>query len=179
MQAVCSTSASTFKGLALPRRAPRTGVAAARPVLSARVSCKAENNVAKKVAAVSAAIPAAIATHPAFALVDSRLNGDGTGKILGIDSGIEAIVFLAVFTLIWVLYFNSQKDLDDGRTGATWHSVDSRLNGDGTGKALGIGTGVEGFVILGVFGLIWALYYISSRDLGDGRGQGDDSGLSL
>jgi hypothetical protein len=25
MQAVCSTSASTFKGLALPRRAPRTG----------------------------------------------------------------------------------------------------------------------------------------------------------
>ena len=41
--------------------------------------------------------------------------GDGTGKILGIDSGIEAIVFLAVFTLIWVLYFNSQKDLDDGR----------------------------------------------------------------
>ena len=43
------------------------------------------------------------------------LTGDGTGKILGIDSGIEAIVFLAVFTLIWILYFNSQKDLDDGR----------------------------------------------------------------
>lgn len=51
--------------------------------------------------------------------------------------------------------------------------------GVGAGKALGIGTGVEGFVILGVFALIWALYYISSRDLGDGRGQGDDSGLSL
>jgi len=44
--------------------------------------------------------------------------GDGTGKILGIDSGIEAIVFLSVFTLIWVLYFNSQKDLDDGRDGS-------------------------------------------------------------
>ncbi|CAK0785315.1 hypothetical protein CVIRNUC_008522 [Coccomyxa viridis] len=117
MQAVCSTSVSTFKGLALPRRAPRTGVVAARPVLSARVSCKAESNVAKKVAAVSAALPAAIATHPAFALVDSRLNGDGTGKILGIDSGIEAIVFLAVFALIWVLFFNSQKDLDAGRDG--------------------------------------------------------------
>ena len=43
--------------------------------------------------------------------------GDGTGKILGIDSGIEAIVFLAVFALIWVLYFNSQKDLDAGRDG--------------------------------------------------------------
>ncbi|CAK0785316.1 hypothetical protein CVIRNUC_008523 [Coccomyxa viridis] len=57
--------------------------------------------------------------------------------------------------------------------------VDSRLNGDGTGKALGIGTGVEGFVILGVFGLIWALYSISTRDLGEGRGDGDDSGLTL
>ncbi len=39
---------------------------------AARVSCKAENNVAKKVAAVSAALPAAIATHPAFALVRPR-----------------------------------------------------------------------------------------------------------
>lgn len=38
-------------------------------VRAARVSCKAESNVAKKVAAVSAALPAAIATHPAFALV--------------------------------------------------------------------------------------------------------------
>jgi len=57
--------------------------------------------------------------------------------------------------------------------------VDSRLNGDGTGKALGIGTGVEGFVILGVFALIWALYSISTRDLGEGRGDGDDSGLTL
>ena len=34
-------------------------------------------------------------------------------------------------------------------------------------------------MILGVFGLIWALYYISSRDLGEGRGDGDDSGLTL
>ncbi len=49
----------------------------------------------------------------------------------------------------------------------------------GAGKALGIATGTEGFVILGVFGLIWALYYIASRDLGDGRGEGDDSGLTL
>ena len=47
------------------------------------------------------------------------------------------------------------------------------------GKALGIATGTEGFVILGVFSLIWALYYIASRDLGEGRGDGDDSGLTL
>ncbi len=62
--------------------------------------------------------PAAASLH--LLLQDLTCNagvstGDGTGKILGIDSGIEAIVFLAVFTLIWVLYFNSQKDLDEGR----------------------------------------------------------------
>ena len=38
------------------------------------MTCKAD--VAKKVAAVSAALPAALAAHPALALVDSRLNGE-------------------------------------------------------------------------------------------------------
>lgn len=46
-------------------------------LLAARVSCKAERNVAKKVAAVSAALPAAIATHPAFALVSPSLTANG------------------------------------------------------------------------------------------------------
>lgn len=57
--------------------------------------------------------------------------------------------------------------------------VDSRLNGDGTGKALGVGTGAEGFAILGVFTLIWVLFYIATKDVGEGRGKGDDSGLTL
>ena len=64
-----------------------------------------------------------------------------------------------------------------------WHACQVYAADHGTslcaGKALGIGTGVEGFVILGVFGLIWALYSISTRDLGEGRGDGDDSGLTL
>jgi uncharacterized membrane-anchored protein len=47
--------------------------------------------------------------------VDTRLNGDGTGRILGIDSGIEAIVFIGVFTAVWAVYYASQRDLDSGR----------------------------------------------------------------
>ena len=46
-------------------------------LLAARVSSKAGSNVAKKVAAVSAALPAAIATHPAFALVRPSLTSNG------------------------------------------------------------------------------------------------------
>ncbi len=57
--------------------------------------------------------------------------------------------------------------------------VDSRLNGDGTGKALGIDAGIEAIALLGVFTLVWALFYSSQRDLDAGRSGGDDSGLSL
>ena len=59
--------------------------------------------------------------------------------------------------------------------------VDERLNGDGTGKILGVG-GVEGWAILIVFSLVWSLFYAAQKQLGDGpagRGKGDDSGLSL
>jgi len=54
--------------------------------------------------------------------------------------------------------------------------VDDRLGGEGTGKVLGIGGG-EQWAILGVFTLIWALYYAAGRDLGGDKG--DDSGLTL
>ncbi len=59
--------------------------------------------------------------------------------------------------------------------------VDERLNGDGTGKILGVG-GVEGWAILIVFTLVWSLFYAAQKQLGEGpknRGKGDDSGLSL
>lgn len=59
--------------------------------------------------------------------------------------------------------------------------VDERLNGDGTGKILGVG-GIEGWAILIVFTLVWSLFYAAQKQLGEGpknRGKGDDSGLSL
>lgn len=47
--------------------------------------------------------------------VDTRLNGDGTGRILGVDNGIEFFAFLAVFTAVWAVFYASQRDLDSGR----------------------------------------------------------------
>ena len=54
--------------------------------------------------------------------------------------------------------------------------MDDRLGGEGTGKMLGMAGG-EQYAVIGVFGLIWALYYAGTRELGGDKG--DDSGLSL
>ena len=45
--------------------------------------------------------------------VDDRLGGEGTGKILGV-SGAEGWAFVIVPTIIWSLYWASQKDIGDG-----------------------------------------------------------------
>merc|ERR1711939_513944 len=54
--------------------------------------------------------------------------------------------------------------------------VDDRLAGEGTGKALGISDPILGWVIIGVLTLVWALYYVATKDLG---GQRDEDGLGL
>ncbi len=51
------------------------------------------------------------------------------------------------------------------------------MNGDGTGLPLGINSGSIGFSMLGVFGLIWTLWYISQKDLGNFEDK--ESGLDL
>jgi len=52
----------------------------------------------------------------ALALVDDRLGGEGTGKILGINDPTLGVVIFFTFGLIWVLYATSTKELgnDDG-----------------------------------------------------------------
>merc|ERR1712187_414331 len=52
----------------------------------------------------------------AFALVDDRLAGEGTGMMLGINDAGIGWGMLGIFTLIWSLYYVSQKNLggDDG-----------------------------------------------------------------
>ncbi len=47
------------------------------------------------------------------------------------------------------------------------------------GKILGIAFGPEGWAILLVFTLVWAVFYAATKDVGDGRGSGEDSGLTL
>ncbi|KAG2324030.1 hypothetical protein Bca4012_038410 [Brassica carinata] len=53
--------------------------------------------------------------------------------------------------------------------------VDERMSTEGTGLPFGLSNNLLGWILLGVFGLIWAIYfnYTSSLD------EDDDSGLSL
>ncbi|KAK9829391.1 hypothetical protein WJX72_005547 [[Myrmecia] bisecta] len=104
MQAVCSASTS-FKGISLARQTTRASTR--RPAVQAPVA--QQNKLAARVAAASVALPALVA-HPAFALVDERLNGDGTGKILGIAAN-EGFVIFGVFALIWTLYYGATREL--------------------------------------------------------------------
>eukprot|EP01023_Acetabularia_acetabulum_P020867 TRINITY_DN208_c0_g1_i5.p3 TRINITY_DN208_c0_g1~~TRINITY_DN208_c0_g1_i5.p3 ORF type:complete len:125 (-),score=23.41 TRINITY_DN208_c0_g1_i5:167-541(-) len=48
---------------------------------------------------------------PAFAIVDDRMNGDGTGLIFGFNDSALFWAVLGTFSLIWILYFVSQPDL--------------------------------------------------------------------
>lgn len=53
------------------------------------------------------------------------------------------------------------------------------MAGEGTGKILGVDT-VEFFPIIIVFGIVWAFFYASQKDLDSfGRGSGDDSGFGM
>lgn len=53
--------------------------------------------------------------------------------------------------------------------------VDDRLAGEGTGKILGINDPSQFWVIVGVFGAVWATYYVATRDV-DGTENDDDFG---
>eukprot|EP00746_Dinoflagellata_sp_MGD_P160259 gnl/MRDRNA2_/MRDRNA2_86891_c0_seq1.p1 gnl/MRDRNA2_/MRDRNA2_86891_c0~~gnl/MRDRNA2_/MRDRNA2_86891_c0_seq1.p1 ORF type:complete len:100 (+),score=7.35 gnl/MRDRNA2_/MRDRNA2_86891_c0_seq1:41-340(+) len=54
--------------------------------------------------------------------------------------------------------------------------VDDRLAGEGTGKIVGINDPILGWVILGVFTTVWALYTAATKELG---GQQEEDGLGL
>ncbi len=45
--------------------------------------------------------------------VDDRLNGDGTGLPVGVNDPALTTAILGAFFLVWVLWYNSQKDLGD------------------------------------------------------------------
>merc|ERR1712087_873444 len=54
--------------------------------------------------------------------------------------------------------------------------VDDRLAGEGTGKILGINDPILGWVIIGVFTIVWSAYYTATKDLGC---ESEEDGLSL
>lgn len=41
------------------------------------------------------------------------------------------------------------------------------MNGDGTGRALGVNDPALGWVLFGVFSLVWAAWFAGQKDLGD------------
>lgn len=79
--------------------------------------CRAQQqNLFAKAAAAGVSVPALLAAHPALALVDDRLAGEGTGKIFGINDSSLFWNMLAIFGTVWAVYFVSQRDLggDEG-----------------------------------------------------------------
>lgn len=94
-------------------------VAAARTTRSVRVAklnvvAKATpQEFAKKAALAASTLPAMLVSHPAFALVDERMNGDGTGRPLGINDGVLGWTMAGVFGLIWTSWYLSQRELGD------------------------------------------------------------------
>ncbi len=57
--------------------------------------------------------------------------------------------------------------------------VDRRLNGDGTRLPFGINDPILGWVLLTVFGTVWAVFSQSTKGLGGGEEDGEDSGAGL
>ncbi|KAG1670003.1 hypothetical protein FOA52_011158 [Chlamydomonas sp. UWO 241] len=89
----------------------------ALPVRGAlRVSAAKQSpmEAAKKVAvAVTSTIPAMMVASPAWALVDERMNGDGTGLPFGINNGALGLAMVGVFGLVWSQWYAAQRDLGD------------------------------------------------------------------
>ncbi|KAG1660908.1 hypothetical protein FOA52_007948 [Chlamydomonas sp. UWO 241] len=103
----CVAKNSTRAAVARPTRSARVAVV--------RVAAKASSpqDFAKKIALVASTLPAAMVAHPAFALVDERMNGDGTGLPFGINNGALGLAMIGVFGLIWSQWYAAQKDLGD------------------------------------------------------------------
>lgn len=53
--------------------------------------------------------------------------------------------------------------------------VDERMSTEGTGLPFGLSNNLLGWILFGVFGLIWTLYFIYTSSLDED----EDSGLSL
>lgn len=66
-----------------------------------------------QLAAVTSAATMAVA-HPAWALVDERLSGEGTGLGLGVSNPQLTWILVGVTALVWALYFTYSANLPEG-----------------------------------------------------------------
>merc|ERR550514_1007605 len=85
-----------------------SSVSVSKNFSTARIRCFSAPN--DKLSAV-VAFGSFLVAHPAFALVDDRLAGEGTGKALGINDPILGWVIIGVFATVWAVYFTATKEL--------------------------------------------------------------------
>ncbi|KAJ7299770.1 hypothetical protein O6H91_Y000300 [Diphasiastrum complanatum] len=127
MATIAATSCNTIAGARLllhksPAAAGKSLYTSAAPVTglpaltTARIVCSAAKKTddRKFVPNLAASITAAatlVASHPAVALVDDRLSGEGTGLSLGLSNPLLAWILLGVSALIWSLYFTYSSTL--------------------------------------------------------------------
>ncbi|MVG17246.1 hypothetical protein EF849_22735, partial [Aeromonas jandaei] len=67
-------------------------------------------------------------------------------------NSVVAIATIAVTTIV-------------GATGPALALVDERLSTEGTGLSLGVSNNLLGWILFGVFGLIWALFFVYTSTL--------------
>lgn len=64
-------------------------------------------------ASLIAAVSAATMSSPAMALVDDRMTTEGTGLPFGLSNNLLVWILVAVFGLIWALYFVYTSSLEE------------------------------------------------------------------
>jgi len=92
------------------------------------VSDNSKTNFLNRAEKLALAVSTSVLTsaYPALAIVDDRLNGDGTGLPLGINDGALGIVLGTVPLAIFALYFTAGKQ--DGEIIAGGKDDDSGLS---------------------------------------------------
>ena len=85
------------------------------------MACRAAglNQVQKVASTAAVALGTALASGPAQAVVESRMNGDGTHLILGVNDPVLGVALLTVFGTVWALFSTSSagfggQDEEDG-----------------------------------------------------------------
>eukprot|EP00850_Spirogloea_muscicola_P014600 SM000106S13948 [mRNA] locus=s106:176931:178015:+ [translate_table: standard] len=108
--ASCAAAATCLvQKAAAPKQAAAKAVRGLPVLRMPRVVCSAEQKQTQKVNLAAAATAAATfaSAHPALALVDERMNTEGTGLALGLSNGGLVWIIVGVFGIIWALYATS------------------------------------------------------------------------
>ena len=123
--------------------------------------CRAQQqNLAQKAAAAAVALPALLAANPAFALVSGARQGCARWLLAVTEDGQNSC---------WEPAAPCDGSLNTHAPPPPPRpQVDDRLNGDGTGKILGINDPALFWVIAGVFTTVWSIYYLAGRDIDGG-----------